>query len=414
MRVIVVGGGVVGVTTAWELHAAGIETTLLERREGPALETSFANAGSITASRAGPWASPRAIAKTLKGYFTRDSPFRLRLTLDGRQLGWLAGFARAAYSERRPLRRRAMIELGLASQRRWHEVSEALGLEYGPIHRGLLTIHDNPKDLELAAADLPFLRTLGIEVERLSRDECRVAEPAACFGEGVLGGILARGDESADCRRFTEALAARLERDGVAVRLGASVRAITPRDGNGCRVTTDGDELRCDAVVVAAGGGTAALVEPLGVRLPTYPVKGYSITVRHPGELQPKLTVADEGRKVFVAPVEGGLRAAGVADVRGDDREVHGERIGTLRRTVSRLFPRAEVDGDIAPWTGLRDMTFDGPPVIGPAGDTGVWVNSGHGSLGWTFACGAAALVAALVTGRPAPVDPRSFGLTER
>jgi D-amino-acid dehydrogenase len=414
MRAIVIGGGVVGVTTAYELHSAGLETTLLEQREGPGLETSFANAGSVCASRAGPWASPRTIAKTLKGYLKEDSPFRLKVAADGLQFAWLAGFARAAFGERRALRRRAMIELGIMSQRRWHEVTEDLGLEYGPVGRGLLTVHDDAADLALATADLPFLQSLGLDVRRLSPEECRAAEPAAHLDDRVLGGILARDDESADCNRFTVALASHLHRAGVDLRFGTRVRSISARDGAGCRVQTAAEELRSDVVVVAAGGGTRPLLAPLGVRIPTYPVKGYSITVRHESARQPALTIADEGRKVFVAPLDGHLRAAGVADIRGDDRTLHPRRIATLRRTVARLYPGADVDGELSAWTGLRDMTCDGPPVISPVGETGIWINSGHGSLGWTFACGAAALVAALVTGNPQRVEARWFRLGDR
>jgi D-amino-acid dehydrogenase len=307
-----------------------------------------------------------------------------------------------------------MIELGVMSQRRWHEVNEALGLEYGAIGRGLLTIHDDPKDLALASADVPFLQSLGLDVRRLSAEECRAAEPAARFDDEVLGGILARNDESADCNRFTVALASHLRRQGVDLRFGTPVRSLSGRDGRGCRVTTATEELRADLVVVAAGGETPALLAPLGVRVPSYPVKGYSITVRHASTRKPRLTIADEGRKVFVAPFDGHLRAAGVADIRGDDRTLDPRRIATLRRTVARLYPSADVDGELSAWTGLRDMTYDGPPVVSPVGDTGIWVNSGHGSLGWTFACGAASLVAALVTGKQPRVDARWFVLGDR
>lgn len=414
MRVIVIGGGVVGITTAYELQAAGHETTVLERRDGPGLETSFANAGSLCASRAGPWASPRTIGKTLKGYFKQDSPFRLKLAADVRQAAWLARFVSAAFSDRRRERRRAMIELAVASQRRWHEVNEDLGLEYGPIGRGLLTIHDSAQDLALASADLPFLQSLGLDVRRLSLEECRTAEPAARLDEKVLGGILARDDESADCNRFTVALASHLRGRGVDLRFGTQVRSLSGRGRDGCRVATATEELRADAVVVAAGGGSPALLAPLGVRVPTYPVKGYSITVRHDSARQPTLTIADEGRKVFVAPLDGQLRAAGVADIRGADRALDPRRIATLRRTVARLYPDADVDGELSPWTGLRDMTFDGPPIISSVGDTRIWINSGHGSLGWTFACGAASLIAALVTGSQPPIDARWFRLGDR
>ena len=415
MKVIVIGAGVIGITTAYYLRRQGVEVILIEKNPGPGLETSYANAGSMTATRAGPWASRRTLVKTMKGYFSRDSALRLKLTADPRLYEWLIGFVVAAFSSARPERRRAMIELGMVSLSERRALDSELSLDYGGINTGLLTIHENAEDFRLAVADIPYLRSLGAEVQELSPAECGATEPAVDWPrQRIVGGIYAPTDESGDCYRFTKAIASELVRMGVEVRYGEQVRSLDARAFGACRVRTDRGDIDGDAVVVAAGIQSAALARMIGVKLPLCPVQGHSISVPLPEGERPNVTIAHESRKVFVSPCGNGVRAAGVADIVGYGRKLKPERVELLKETVSALYPSARLDQDLDPWTGLRDMTHDGPPIICGVPGSGLWFNAGHGTLGWTFACGAAKLVTTLVRSRTAEPDNPFLGLTRR
>lgn len=415
MRVIVVGSGVVGVTSAYYMARAGAEVVVLDQNPEPAMGASFANAGSMTASRSGPWASPRTLVKALKGYFEDDAAFRLRLAADPKLWTWLLGFAVSAFSANTAAKRKAMIELALANAIERERIDADLALEYGPMHKGLLTLYHNTDDFERARHDLGTLRALGINVEALDASACRVAEPAVAWdGLGVCGGLLARDDTTADCRSFTLALADRATAAGVQFRHGTRVQGIRPRHQGMCEVALQGDVLKADALIIAAGLETTKLVGPLGVRLPIYPVKGYSISARTGGGRQPMLTVAHEAKKVFVSPMNGGLRAAGIADITGYDLAIDPVRVDVLRRILSALYPTAEMSGTLQVWSGLRAMTHDGPPLIFGIPDAGIWINTGHGSLGWTFACAAAKMTCDLVTANRAESQNPFFGLSKR
>ena len=415
MKVIVIGSGVVGITTAHYLARAGADVTVLDQNDEPAMGTSYANAGSMTASRSGPWASPRVLVKTMKGYFANDAAFRIRPTVDPRLWVWLLGFAVSAFSTSTAAKRKAMIELALTSAVEREAIEAELALEYGPKRKGLLTLYHDTGDFGRARRDTQTLHSLGIDVEALDAAACRLAEPAVAWdGLGICGGIFAHNDTTADCRSFTVALAARAAAAGVRMRHRTRVQVVRPRRQGKCEVVIDGEVLNADAVVVAAGLETSGLVRPLGIRLPIYPVKGYSISVKNDGSSQPKLTIAHESKKVFVSPLNGGLRAAGIADFTGFDPTIDPVRVDVLKRALSALYPQADLGGELHTWAGLRAMTHDGPPVIFGIPDSGIWINSGHGSLGWTFACGAAKMTSNLVTtNRWEPENPY-FGLARR
>jgi len=415
MQVIVIGGGVIGVTTAYYLRQAGADVVVIEKQSGAAQETSLANAGTMTASRAGPWASPKSIAKTLKGYRSSDSAFRLRLGTDIDQYIWLAGFCVAAFNGKRTAKRKAMMELGVHSLSERRKIDEEWQLDYGGTRKGLLTIFDSQDDFESAVEDLKFLHQMGISAEALSPAECldRINTNSRTTDK-LAGGILADQDESGDCFRFTKALVDLTRELGVEYRFNESVRSIkSSRPGN-CEVLTNNGSVRGDAIVIATGIQSLELAKDIGVRLPIYPVKGYSISVPLPAEERPNLTVADEHRKVFITPTETGIRAAGVADIVGYSTALSPERLDVVKGAIRNLFPSAQLDGNVEAWAGLRAMTHDGPPVICGLSDSGVWLNSGHGSLGWTFACGAGETLSKMVlSGDRAPPSP-FFGLDHR
>lgn len=415
MHIVVVGGGVIGLTTAYYLRRSGVEVTLLEQNRQPAQGASFATAGSMTASRAGPWASPKALAKTLKGYFDSDSAFKLRLEPNFQQAHWLLGFLRSAYSHHASAKRAAMVTLARESIAERRMLDKELGLDYGGVYPGLLTIYEKTEDFDAAARDAEYLKGLGIDVRLLSPSDCEALEPTVAWGSlQTVGATLAPDDETADCYRFCRALDAVNASLGVVRRYGEQVTRLDARKLGQCVVRTDASDLTADGVVIAAGVQSVGLARTQGIRLPIYPVKGYSLNVPLERELLPRHTLSHERRKVFVSPSAVGLRAAGVADIVGYNTALDNERVGLVRRTIADLFPRAALSEGVEQRSGLRPMTYDGPPVICGVLGTGLWLNTGHGSLGWTLSLGAAKLTSELVTsGRYAP-DNAYFGMGYR
>jgi D-amino-acid dehydrogenase len=412
MRVIVIGAGIVGTATAHYLQRGGAAVTVIERLGGPAEGASFANAGSMTASRAGPWASPKTILKTLKGYFNEDSAFKLALRPDAGQLRWLWGFLRSAYGDHGRGKRESMIRLALDSIRERQRIDAEYGLAYGGVRPRLLCIHDTEADAAAAAADLPYLQALGVSVRMVSAEECRALEPAVDWSNvSMAGATLASDDETADCLRFCRALENVNRRLGVDCRYDTEVLEVNAHGLGNCSISTrhgkDIVVVRADAVVVAAGIQSLQIARSVGLRLPMYPVKGYSLTLPMPVCARPQLTIAHDKRKVFVSPMEGGIRAAGVADIVGYEHRVDERRVGLVRRTVRDLYPQADLGSAPPAWTGLRAMTHDGPPIVCGLPGTGLWLNAGHGSLGWTFSLGCARLTTEMVTSnRHEPDDP--------
>jgi D-amino-acid dehydrogenase len=353
--------------------------------------------------------------KTLRGYVSPDSAFRLRLAADPQLFAWLAGFVRTAFSSTRGAKRRAMVELGLRSAELRRALETEVGLEYGPTRSGLLTVYASGRDFDAACADISALRAFGTDLEAVDLEQCRAIEPAVAWDRvKPAGAIYCRSDETADCRLFTLELERAASRAGVVFEYGARVEGVAAGGSGLARVNTSGGFEEADAVVVAAGLGSVALARSLGMRLPIYPVKGYSITIDAPPGPKPRVAVADEKHKVFVSPLGDSLRAAGVADIVGDDLTLDAVRIGVIKRAVAQFYPGADLDGDVAPWAGLRAMTHDGPPLLFRADRGRVWFNTGHGSLGWTFACAAASITCGMVMDNHATPTEPLFGLSQR
>jgi len=415
MHIVVIGGGVIGLTTSYYLRRSGLEVTLVDQNSQPAQGTSYANAGSMTASRAGPWASPRSIAKTLKGYFDQDSAFKLRLQPELDQWRWLLGFLQSAYSRHSGDKRTAMITLARESIHERRQLDRTLGLAYGGVYPGLLSVYENQEDFDAAGRDIDYLRRLGISVNTLTPAECAAMVPSATWSHlSVVGATVTTDDETGDCYRFCQALDGAVGTMGVARRYGEAVKRLDTRRFGHCRVTTDQGEIAADAVVIAAGIQSVGLAKSQGIRLPMYPVKGYSLCVPLAHDQIPPMTISHERRKVFVSPSATGLRAAGVADIVGYDKGLDAGRMGLVRRTVADLFPHADLSQGVVQWTGLRPMTYDGPPVICGIEGTGLWLNTGHGSLGWTMSLGAAKLISDLINSRNYRPQNAFFGLNMR
>ncbi|MCS6921384.1 MAG: D-amino acid dehydrogenase [Elioraea sp.] len=414
MRIVVIGAGVVGVAAAWALRRAGAEVIVVEAREGPALETSFANAGHLAVA-SGPWAAPDVPGKLLRWLGREDAPLLLRPRWDPALWRWglrfLANCTAAAYEENA----RAIGVLAQLSCNETIRLREELAIADDANREGVLTLYRDPRGLAAAEKKRDRLAAQGIAAELLDRDGMVAREPAlARAADRYAGALFAADAETADCRAFTLALAAEGERRGVVFRFRARVAEILVEGGRARGVALEGGEhAAADAVVLAAGPWSVRLARPLGLRLPIYPGKGYSVTVPIDGRNgAPRLSVVDEADKVYVARFGERLRLAGTLELAGFDPTPSLKRAAATLDRLRALFPEGGDYTRAEHWTGLRPMTPDGRPLIGATPVRGLWLDTGHGPLGWTLACGSALLLASLIAGSPPPIDATPFALS--
>jgi len=406
MKVMVLGGGVIGVTSAWYLARAGHEVTLVERQPDVARETSFANGGQVSWGSGHPWAAPGVPGKALRWLFNRHAPLILRPRLDADLRRWLLQLRRECTPEH--YRRNKERQLRLA--RYSHDCLETLRgetkIRYAASREGVLTVFRDPRELEAMERERQLAQQLGIDVQLLDRPACVEHEPALSHAADVIGGLLYPDDESGDCRMFTEALARRAEAEGVTFQTGTSLLALVPTADRIEQALTSRGSQRVDAYVLACGSYSPLFLKPIGIPLPVYPVKGYSITAPIlDDENAPRASITDETHKVVISRLGKQLRAAGIAELAGYNLEIRPRRIETLKYVVSRLFPKAaDLERSVA-WTGLRPMTPDNPPVVGATPYKNLFLNTGHGTLGWTMACGSGQVLADLISGRSPEID---------
>jgi D-amino-acid dehydrogenase len=415
MRVTVLGAGVVGVTTAWYLAAEGHEVTVIDRQPQPAQETSFANGGQISVSHAEPWANPRAPLKALQWLGREDAPLLWRLRADPAQWAWGLRFLRECTAARARANVAAIVALGLSSRAALQALRRELALEYDHLERGILHFYTDQREFEHAIPQAALMREFGCERVPQTAAQCLAIEPALAGSRvPVVGGTYTAGDESGDARRFTEALARHAEARGVRFRYGETVRALL-RDGGrlaGVRLVS-GETVSADVTVLALGSYSPLLLQPLGIRLPVYPAKGYSATLALPdGALAPTVSLTDDGHKIVISRLGQSLRVAGTAEFNGYDTALNPARCAALLRRVGEIFPTLAAVKDVDYWAGLRPATPGNVPLIGDmagSGLSGLWLNTGHGTLGWTLACGSARLLADLVAGRDPALDTQPY-----
>lgn len=415
MRVTVLGAGVVGVASAWYLAADGHEVTVIDRQASPAQETSFANGGQISVSHAEPWANPRAPLKALQWLGREDAPLLWRLRADPAQWAWGLRFLRECTAARARANVRAIVALGLASRAALQALRRELALEYDHLERGILHFYTDPREFDHALPQAALMREYGCERVPKTDAECIAIEPALADSRTpVVGGTYTAGDESGDARRFTEALARHAEARGVRFRFGQGVTALLHESGRcaGVRLAS-GETLGAELTVLALGSHTPLLLRPLGVRLPVYPAKGYSATLALPaGVLAPTVSLTDDGHKLVISRLGQTLRVAGTAEFNGYDTSLNAARCAALLRRTQEIFPALQVVSEVDYWAGLRPATPGNVPLIGElaaAGLPGLWLNTGHGTLGWTLACGSARLLADLVAGREPELDASPY-----
>jgi D-amino-acid dehydrogenase len=413
MRIIVLGAGVIGVTQAWYLARAGHQVTVIDRQPGPALETSFANAGEISPGYSAPWAAPGIPLKALKWAFQRHAPLVLHPTLNPGRLRWMAQMlsncTTAAYARNKS----RMVRLAEYSRDCLTELRAETGVAFDERQQGTLQLFRTEAQVAAAEKDIAVLRADGVPFEVLDRAACIAAEPGlAGAADRIAGGLRLPGDETGDCFKFTNALAARAEALGVTFRYGVDIRGIRASLGRVTGVDTSEGLMTADGYVLALGSFSPHLVAGLGLRLPVEPIKGYSITVPIVDESRaPVSTVMDETFKVAITRLGDRIRVGGLAEIAGFDTSLQPRRRATLEKSVSELFGGA---GDLSAasfWTGLRPMTPDGTPIVGATPLANLWTNTGHGTLGWTMAAGSGAVLADQISGRAPGIDTEGLAM---
>lgn len=404
MRVIVLGSGVVGVASAYYLARAGHEVTVLERESGPALETSFANAGQISPGYAAPWAAPGVPLKALKWMFQQHAPLAIRLDGSTFQLKWMWHMLQNCTASRYATNKSRMVRLAEYSRDCLQALRAQTGIAYEGRQGGTLQVFRTQAQLDGAAKDIAVLEDAGVPYELLSSAELSQAEPALQrIAHTLTGGLRLPNDETGDCQLFTTRLAQLAMSLGVQFRFDTPIDSLAIAGGRVTGVQCGSELLRADAYVVALGAYSTRLLAGI-VKIPVYPLKGYSITAPIVDAARaPVSTVLDETYKVAITRFDDRIRVGGMAEVVGFDTSLREARRRTLERCVNDLFPGGGDTVQASFWTGLRPMTPDGTPIVGRTPVPNLFLNTGHGTLGWTMSCGSGQLLADLMSGkRPA------------
>ena len=414
MRVLVLGAGLVGVASAWYLREDGHDVAIVDRQSGVALETSFANGGQISTSHAEPWANPDAPLKMLRWLGREDSPLLWRLRADAAQWAWGLRFLLECLPGRTRRDTVAILKLALYSRGLLKSLRPALGLEYDHHQRGILHFYTDEAEFEHAIPQADLMRQYGCERIVKTAAECLTIEPALANSTvPIFGGTYTADDESGDAYKFAVALAARAEANGVVFHHGKTIAAIEADGGGITGVRLQGGEvLKADAYVVALGSYSPLLLRPFGIHLPVYPAKGYSATFQLAARaalVAPTVSLTDDVRKIVFSRLGDRLRVAGTAEFTGHDVSLNPARCQALVRRTQALFPNLDVGSDVEFWAGLRPATPGNVPLIGATRLPNLYVNTGHGTLGWTMACGTGRLLADLVAGRSPEIDPGPY-----
>jgi D-amino-acid dehydrogenase len=413
MKVVVLGAGVVGVTSAHYLAKAGHDVTVIDRQPGPGMETSFANAGEISPGYAAPWAAPGIPQKAIKWLLMKHSPLVLRLQLDVEMFGWLTSLLRNCTSARYALNKERMVRLAEFSRDQLIELRARTGIEYDQRMRGTLQVFKTQRQLDAIGKDVEVLKAAEIPYEIMNRERCVSIEPGLDrVAHTIVGGLYLPNDETGDCFQFTTKLATIAATQGVTFLFGTPIEQLRTQGDRVSSVGTNLGEVRADAFLVALGSYSSRLLRPLGIRLPVYPVKGYSITVPVIDERRaPQSTLMDETHKVAITRLGQRIRVGGMAEISGFDSSLYPKRRATLEYSLSSLFPGAGDLGEGTFWSGLRPMTPDGTPIIGASRLRNLFLNTGHGTLGWTMACGSGHVVADLISGNSPAIDTTGLSI---
>ena len=401
MRVVVLGAGIIGVTTAYYLAKSGAEVTVLDRQAGPGMETSFANAGELSYGMTSPWAAPGVPLKALKWLFMKHRPLFIWPVMSPAMWGWGLRMLANCNSRSYALNKGRMVRISNYSRDCLADLIEEVSIDFDLREQGTLQLFRTEKQIEASNADQAVLAEYDSPYEVLDRDGCIAAEPGlAHVAEKFVGGLQLTADRTGDCRMFTIALAEKTAELGAAFRYGVTVKGLAVESGAIAGIETDTGRVTGDAYVCAMGPFAPGLLRGIGIDLPIYPIKGYSITLPVADDAAaPQSTIMDETHKVAITRLGDRIRVAGQAEIIGYNSKLGKHATDSVRHVVSDLFPKGGDVSKAEAWTGLRPMTPDGTPVMGPTRYANLFLNTGHGTLGWTMSCGSGRAVADLVTG---------------
>ncbi len=407
MRVLVLGSGVIGTSVAYYLARAGHEVQVVDRQPGPALETSYANAGEVSPGYSAPWAGPGVPIKAIKWLLMHHSPLVIKPMLDLAMWRWSLSMLRNCTAARYRVNKGRMVRLAEYSRDCLQALRADIGIEYDERAQGTLQLFRTQKQLDGTAEDINILNEYGVPYQLLDRTGYLEYEPAlADVQHKFVGALRLPGDETGDCFKFTNSLAQKAKELGVEFNFGVDIKALE-RNGNTITgVRTGNGLLTADRYVLALGSYSTPMLKPLGIHIPVYPVKGFSITVPiTDASKAPESTIMDESYKVAVTRLGDRIRVGGTAQLSGYDLHLDESRRDTLNFVVSDLFPKG---GDLSRaefWTGLRPMTPDGTPIIGDTPYDNLLLSTGHGTLGWTMAAGTGRVMADLISGKSPEID---------
>jgi D-amino-acid dehydrogenase len=412
MKVIVLGAGVTGITSAWFLRQAGHDVAVVDRQPAAGLETSFANGGQISVSHAEPWANPGAPLKVLKWLGKEDSPLLFRLRPDMRQWLWGLGFLRECTPARTRHNIRQIVNLGLYSRGTLQQLRRDANLQYDQLTRGILHFYTSQAEFDAAQEPARVMREQGCELDMKSADECVRIEPAlAASRHRIVGGSMTPSDESGDAHRFTQQLAERCAEAGVEFLYNTRIVDVERQGGEIAAVRVAGVEgivraLKADSYVLCMGSFSAGFARELGVSLNIYPAKGYSVTlpVLDPSKAY-SVSLTDDEYKLVFSRLGDRLRIAGTAELNGYDTSLNLVRCEAIVRRTQELFPDMTDGRDARYWTGLRPATPSNVPYIGRSKVSNLFLNTGHGTLGWTHSAGSGRAIADIVSGRVPELD---------
>jgi D-amino-acid dehydrogenase len=407
MKILVLGSGVIGTTSAYYLAQAGHEVTVVDRQPAAAMETSYGNAGEVSPGYAAPWAGPGIPMKAIKWLLMRHSPLAIRPSLDPKMWSWVFQMLGNCTSARYEINKGRMVRLAEYSRDCLIELRAATGISYDERMQGTLQLFRTQKQLDASEADIAVLKRYGVPYEVLDPAGCIKVEPGLVHvRQKFLGALRLPGDETGDCFKFTQNLAKMAEKLGVTFRYGVSINRLQQEGGKITSVHTSAGEMKADAYVLALGSYSPHLLRDVDLSVPIYPIKGYSITVPiTDASRAPESTIMDETFKVAITRLGDRIRVGGTAEIAGFDLNLREARRETLVHSVTDLFPNSGAIEKAEFWCGLRPMTPDGTPVLGKTRYGNLFLNSGHGTLGWTMACGSGRVLADIVSGKKPDID---------
>jgi len=414
MRVMVLGGGVIGATSAYYLARAGFEVVVIDRQSSVAMETSFANAGQVSPGYASPWAAPGVPFKAIKWLFSKHSPLRFKPTLSYHQYLWMAKFLANCTAHNYQINKERMVRIAEYSCSCLKDLRAETGIDYEQRSLGTTQLFRTQKQLDDAAKDIAVLEQLNIAYEVLDRDGIIKVEPALAKTIDKLAGALRlSGDETGDCAIFTQQITKLAQKLGVEFKFNQTIEMLE-REGNKIKgVLIDGKLETADAYIVALGSYSPQILSQVGINAPIYPLKGYSLTVPIVnGDMAPKSTVLDESYKVAVTRFDTRIRVGGMAEIAGYDLNLNPKRRATLELVVRDLYPEGGDLNQTEFWTGLRPATYDGTPLLGKTKFKNLYLNTGHGTLGWTMAAGCGSYLADLIAGNNPKISTEGLDIS--